>query len=282
MRYALLTGALAAGVYASPLKARDYVIEYAYVTKIVTVTAGAPAPQETSVAAVPDSHWWDSYKWHNQPEAPAPAPAPVTTEAPKAQPKPETTQEAAKPKPKPTTSVKAESAPTSYGDNPSYADIVVMHHNIHRANHSAPDLQWDEGLASTAQKIGETCMYEHNVEMDGGGYGQNIAAGAPPENISSILTEHFYNNEMGFFQPFYGQASPPMDEATFDSFGHFSQMVWKDTKKVGCATVNCEGKGNGPNGLGNVADNVSPYFIVCNYDPPGTCVPGPCACRVSC
>lgn len=107
-------------------------------------------------------------------------------------------------------------------------------------------------------------------EMDGGGYGQNIAAGAPPNNISSIITDHFYNDEMENFNPFFGQSTPSdMSTPTFDGFGHFTQIVWKDTKKVGCVTYNCEGHGKGFHGLDKVGDNVTPYFTVCNYSPPG-------------
>jgi uncharacterized protein YkwD len=39
----------------------------------------------------------------------------------------------------------------------------LHHHNIHRANHSAPDLTWSDSLAATAQKIGETCVYAHSM-----------------------------------------------------------------------------------------------------------------------
>ncbi len=60
-----------------------------------------------------------------------------------------------------------------------------------------------------------------------------------------------------------------MSDATFDKFGHYTQIVWKGTNKVGCAVVDCSNNHNGPNGLGSVADNVPPYFTVCNYGPPG-------------
>lgn len=46
--------------------------------------------------------------------------------------------------------------------------------------------------------------------------------------------------------------------------GHFTQLVWKSTKKIGCAwnTVGC--KSNGMNF----------YKLVCEYDPPGNMVGG--------
>lgn len=55
------------------------------------------------------------------------------------------------------TSVAAAKAP---GD---YAQTVVDHHNAHRANHSAGALVWDAGLAATALKIAQSCVYAHDT-----------------------------------------------------------------------------------------------------------------------
>jgi uncharacterized protein YkwD len=44
-----------------------------------------------------------------------------------------------------------------------YAQAVVDHHNVHRANHSAPSLVWDAGLAATALKIAQSCNYAHDT-----------------------------------------------------------------------------------------------------------------------
>ena len=43
-----------------------------------------------------------------------------------------------------------------------------------------------------------------------------------------------------------------------------TQIVWTNTTSVGCATVDCSASG-----LANTGGNVSPYFTVCNYYPPG-------------
>lgn len=172
MRYSIVfTGALATAASASPaFFKRYYVTEYAYVTDVVTVTAGnqaasTPAPTEVSVAAVPSSsagwkNWFGNGNgWSSSSQAPAPPP-PTTTAPP---PPPPTTQ--APPPPKPTTTQKAAtpSKASSGGGAPAYSDIVVMHHNLHRANHSAPDIEWDEDLANTALAIAQSCQYEHNV-----------------------------------------------------------------------------------------------------------------------
>ena len=104
-------------------------------------------------------------------------------------------------------------------------------------------------------------MLTCSSKMDGGGYGQNIAAGVEAANVSAIITNLFYNGEIGAYGNMYG-GEPDM--TNFEVWGHFSQIVWKETKKIGCATVDCSA-----GGLGNVGSTVSPFFTVCNYSPPG-------------
>lgn len=98
--------------------------------------------------------------------------------------------------------------------------------------------------------------------MDGGGYGQNIAAGVEPSNISAIITDLFYNGEVSNYDGLYGEANPSM--ALFEEWGHFTQIVWKGTTHFACATQDCTGQG-----LANVGGDVAPFFTVCNYKSPG-------------
>lgn len=93
-------------------------------------------------------------------------------------------------------------------------------------------------------------------------YGQNIAAGVKADNVSAVITELFYNGEVGLYEGLYGQADPDM--TNFEQWGHFSQIVWKASTKVGCATVDCTDKG-----LANTGGNVPPFFTVCNYQSQG-------------
>jgi hypothetical protein len=81
-----------------------------------------------------------------------------------------------------------------------------------------------------------------------------------------MITNLMYNDEMGFFEALYGEASPDM--SNFDAWGHFSQIVWKGTTHVGCATVTCKS-------LGNVDSSVALPFTVCNYSPAGKCQTSP-------
>lgn len=102
--------------------------------------------------------------------------------------------------------------------------------------------------------------------MDGGEYGQNIAAGVKADNVSAVITELFYNGEVSFYDGLYNDNPKAADPPTtnFHEWGHFSQMVWVDTTEVGCATVDCSSQN-----LANTGGNVPPYFTVCNYKKQG-------------
>jgi uncharacterized protein YkwD len=146
------------------------------------------------------------------------------------------------------------------GSHPAFYQPEVLEcHNVHRANHSSPKIEWSDSLAATAGKIAKTCVYAHSMGVDGGHYGQNIAAGVTAAGISHIISDQFYNNEINAFGNQYGDPRP----TGLEEWGHFSQLVWKNTDQVGCATQYC------PNGLANTGSHVKPYFTVCNYSPPG-------------
>ncbi|KAK5047084.1 hypothetical protein LTR84_007027 [Exophiala bonariae] len=141
----------------------------------------------------------------------------------------------------------------------NYIDAILLAHNSHRRNHSAVDLTWSPSLAATANTIASSCIYAHNIAVDGGGYGQNIGAGYTPNQVGVMITNDMYNGEFSNFPgPF---DTDNIDLTNFNNFGHFTQIVWKGTTQVGCATVTC------PGGLVNAG--FTPFFTVCNYSPPG-------------
>jgi hypothetical protein len=90
----------------------------------------------------------------------------------------------------------------------------------------------------------------------GGHYGQNIAAGNPPEEISKIISGAWYSSEIDFY-PQYGVGSPDM--SNFEKWGHATQVIWVDSTLIGCATQSC------PGGVSGVSSAVGKYFTVCNY-----------------
>jgi hypothetical protein len=79
--------------------------------------------------------------------------------------------------------------------------------------------------------------------------------------IRTSITEYWYNGEIDLYGNRYG-GEPSM--SNFHDWGHFSQIVWKDTKEIGCAVAHC--------GAGSLAGYPG-YYSVCNYEPAGRLIP---------
>lgn len=163
----LVSALLVAGAMSSPVHQKLHnkrAIVYEVVTNVVIeyVTENAPAP--TSVQA-PN----DFVNNRHSSSTPAPAPVAPTTTTPVAV-APVTTSVAPV-----TTSVAAaqSSSGTGAGNGPLpatldsdgtlYQDIVIAHHNVHRANHSAPALTWNATLAQYAKEQAMTCIYSEDL-----------------------------------------------------------------------------------------------------------------------
>ncbi|OAL22136.1 hypothetical protein AYO20_11236 [Fonsecaea nubica] len=250
---------------ASPLDKRDYVTEIDLYTVTVTVT-GYPPIDTPAVSS--GSNWGSWGAWHGassedwSSESPAPtSAAPADTPAPSPPPSeaPATTSDSWAAPEASSTPTQAAPSPVSTSVSSDYQQGILDSHNMHRDNASVPHLSWSDEMASIAAQIAASCVYAHDTSTGGGGYGQNIGAGAPPSDIPAMITNEMYNGEINFYPSYGGEP----DMSNFEKWGHYSQIVWKSTTSVGCATQYC------PNGLANTGGNVSPYFTVCNYSPPG-------------
>lgn len=277
----VLTGLCAALAIASPV--RNQLKKKALVTDIVTeivyvtVTDGVtPRPNKTVVISktkfiefVPSS----SSSSTRSTSTPPPPPPPTTTSTPPPPPPPTTTPVVVVPAPTPVPEVASVAAPTvapapqvqvqapSSGD---YISTALYHHNVHRANHSASALSWDGELASYALKTAQTCVFAHDMGEGSAGYGQNLAAYGVSGGVSSLnkatlvadaITNQWYYGE--YLNMPYGQDSPSMGGP---EFLHFTQVVWKSSSTVGCATVECP--------AGSIFSYASLY-TVCDYKSAG-------------
>ncbi|MDR3478325.1 MAG: CAP domain-containing protein [Gammaproteobacteria bacterium] len=119
---------------------------------------------------------------------------------------------------------------------------VLAAHNKWRKQHQAPNLVWDDQLANYAARYASRCEFKHSSSP----YGENLATGYP----SATIAVNFWYGEHA--QYFYGR--PGFSMRT----GHFTQMIWKSTQKLGCAYVACNGRNGTPG-----------KFLVCEYSPAG-------------
>lgn len=117
---------------------------------------------------------------------------------------------------------------------------MLFWHNYYRANNNAAAVTWSTTLATYAQNHADQCVFVHS----GGPYGENLAEGSYTNYDYYV---YLWYHEMSS----YSFTSP--DISTFSSWGHFSQLVWRDTTTIGCGwSTACP-------------EN----YLVCEYSPPG-------------
>lgn len=131
---------------------------------------------------------------------------------------------------------------------PSMADEIVAAHNAVRAGLKLPPLVWSDKLAKGAQEWADTLIkdgsFRHPAKSP---WGQNLA--------------EFYRDQVLPEQTvqFWAAEALNYDYKTnrcTGTCGHYTQLVWRDTKEVGCA----------------VARRGDREVWVCNYLPPGNYV----------
>ncbi|KAM3430389.1 hypothetical protein MY4824_007718 [Beauveria thailandica] len=171
------------------------------------------------------------------------------------------------PEPQPETTTKPQPSSQPEPETPAPADgyqgTAVKYHNAYREDHSAGGLSWDPTLAAYALELAQTCVFAHNTSMGGDDFhfGQNLAMAASSGDLGSMdsavgkASKDWYA-EVKDYGNSYGQQNP----ATSAMIGHFTQLVWKNTQKVGCATFKC------PPGA---KWDMPSLYTVCNYSPPG-------------
>lgn len=129
---------------------------------------------------------------------------------------------------------------------PSLKSDMLKYHNAWRAHHGAPLLVWSTTLESFASQAARKCAFAHTPNNK---FGENVAGGT-------------YTNPAFYAQLWYNEVSKyNFNRPGFSSeTGHFTQVVWKGTKQIGCAFVKgCSG------GL--------PNLLFCEYSPAGNVQP---------
>lgn len=145
----------------------------------------------------------------------------------------------------------------TFAAEPANLEGITALHNEARRKVGVPDLVWDPALAAIAQAWASKCidkqapagLIDHNASRAMGypaSVGENIFGSSgtamSDQAVSSWVSEAKNYN---------------YDANTCSSVcGHYTQVVWKSTQKLGCAVYQCAGlKYAGT--------------LVCNYSPAG-------------
>jgi hypothetical protein len=144
------------------------------------------------------------------------------------------------------------------GGSAAFELEVLTAHNLVRRNAAPapvpplPALTWSPAAAAVAQAWAGRCTYAHNTGR--GDLGENIFASTAAATASDAVVS-------------WASEAPLYDLATNSCrgvCGHYTQLVWRATTSVGCASARCGT--NSPFGGGSWT------LVVCDYAPPGNVV----------
>jgi len=123
-----------------------------------------------------------------------------------------------------------------------------------------PALGWSDAAATVAQAWASGCRFQHNPGRgaDGTPRGENIAAYAPAGQAAATPAG-VVKSWGGEWSAFDYAANAC---ASGQVCGHYTQLVWRGTTRVGCARATCSV--NSPFSGAPTWD-----FFVCDYEPPG-------------
>lgn len=141
------------------------------------------------------------------------------------------------------------------GSEPGVLRGITDAHNKYRKKTGVPNLVWSPEIAAYAQKWAEYLKANNRCKMKHRShagkkekpYGENLAWAGGKELGADEVVEMWYEEIKD-----YNYANNSCRAVC----GHYTQVVWKTSRKVGCGMTRC----------GNEE------VWVCNYDPPGNWV----------
>jgi uncharacterized protein YkwD len=138
-----------------------------------------------------------------------------------------------------TTSQQTTAAATTTGStDSSFATEILAAHNAKRALHGVPNLSWSSDLEAYAQAYADKYDCSGTLTHSGGSYGENLGLGYTTTGV----VEAWYD-EISY----YDYSNP--------AGSHFTQVVWKSTTQLGCATKQC--------------GSYWGQYTICSYNPAG-------------
>jgi len=133
------------------------------------------------------------------------------------------------------------------------AQMLALH-NHERALVGVAPLTWSGRLATEATayaaRLVELGDLEHSSDAARGDEGENLAMGTSGYYSPTALGEMWANEKRQFVNGPFGDDS---ETGSWEDVGHYTQMVWRATKQVGCG----------------VASGGGDTYLICRYAPAG-------------
>ena len=132
--------------------------------------------------------------------------------------------------------------------SPAHAREIFGYHNKVRRDVGVEPLKWSRSLARFAQQWADelartSCRMKHR---SGHRFGENLFIGTAG-HFRALHAAKAWEGE----KPLY--KGGVLTRTNWKPAGHYTQMVWRDTRRLGCGEAECNGM----------------LLVVCNYDPPG-------------
>ena len=131
---------------------------------------------------------------------------------------------------------------------------ILAAHNAVRAEAGMPPLAWDPALAEAAAgyaiQLAITNSFQHSDRNARRGTGENLWMGTRGYYSYEAMVGG-WSSERRFFVP--GVFPAVSRSGNWEDVGHYTQMVWPTTTRVGCA----------------LASSAWADYLVCRYSPAG-------------
>ena len=132
-------------------------------------------------------------------------------------------------------------------------DEILAAHNSYRKEVGVRPLTWSDDLASHAQEWadylaslgGEELQHSENTDE-----GENLWMGTQGRFTNTQMVDSWGEEKENFVEGTFPNVS---STGNSDDVGHYTQVVWRNTKEVGCAIASAGGND----------------ILVCRYSPPG-------------
>jgi len=122
--------------------------------------------------------------------------------------------------------------------NVNFDDRVLAAHNRERVALGIAPLRWDPALAADAAKwaqhLAATGKFEHATENDRQPEGENLWAGTKGYYSAEAMVDGWIR-EKRYYKP--GRFPENSTTGNVADVGHYTQLMWRDTGRVGCAVA---------------------------------------------
>lgn len=123
-----------------------------------------------------------------------------------------------------------------FADAPTFASRVLAVQNSERFGLGLEPLQWDDNLAQAAKQwadyLAQSGRFEHSPENHAAPQGENLWAGTKGYYAPEAMVRAWVR-EKRFFRP--GIFPNNSTTGNVEDVGHYTQVVWRATRVVGCA-----------------------------------------------